>query len=353
MSERSVIFCTGGFDHSVKFWEAPAGTCIATIPFNESQINSLSITSDKSYLGVAGNPLIKIFDTHNSTPKSLPLLTFEGQNGHTSNVCCIGFQKEKKWLYSCSEDGSAKIWDLRQSTQPTRTCQNLNKTAINTAILHPNQAEIITGDENGIIRIWDLTSNTCSQEIIPESNIPIRSISISQNAQILTAVNNNGNCYLWKLRNATHSTIIQNSEQQSIQNNNNENFPPSSNFTNYPNIESFLTIEAHPGQYVLKCLISPDSNYLCTCSSDKTIKLWNLLIDQNNNNNNINCSLYRTFVGHSAWVWDIAFSADSAYLVSGSSDKTAKLWDCKTGEICIEYKGHNKAITAVALNDSS
>ena len=52
-------------------------------------------------------------------------------------------------------------------------------------------------------------------------------------------------------------------------------------------------------------------------------------------------------------MWDCAFSADSAYLVTGSSDKTAKLWDVKSGEVILEYKGHTKAITAVALNDSS
>jgi G protein beta subunit-like protein len=84
--------------------------------------------------------------------------------------------------------------------------------------------------------------------------------------------------------------------------------------------------------------------YLATTSSDKTIKIWNV---------EKGFTLEKTLLGHSAWVWDCTFSADSAYLVSGSSDKTAKLWDLKSGEIILEYKGHHKAITCVALNDSS
>ena len=39
--------------------------------------------------------------------------------------------------------------------------------------------------------------------------------------------------------------------------------------------------------------------------------------------------------------------------VTGSSDHTAKLWDVHRGQIIRNYKGHMKAVTCVALNDSS
>ena len=51
------------------------------------------------------------------------------------------------------------------------------------------------------------------------------------------------------------------------------------------------------------------------------------------------------------WVWDCAFSADSAYFISGSSDKKCKLWDLKSGNTILDYIGHLKAVTSVALND--
>jgi G protein beta subunit-like protein len=52
-------------------------------------------------------------------------------------------------------------------------------------------------------------------------------------------------------------------------------------------------------------------------------------------------------------VWDAVFSADSLYLVSASSDQSAKLWDLRTGEVARHYSAHNLAVTCVALNDSS
>lgn len=38
-------------------------------------------------------------------------------------------------------------------------------------------------------------------------------------------------------------------------------------------------------------------------------------------------SLETTLAAHQRWVWDCAFSADSAYLVTACSDHYARLWE--------------------------
>ena len=63
-------------------------------------------------------------------------------------------------------------------------------------------------------------------------------------------------------------------------------------------------------------------------------------------------TLERNLAQHQRWVWDACFSADSAYLVTASSDQTAKLWDVQTGEVIRHYTSQ-MAITCVALNDAS
>ena len=54
---------------------------------------------------------------------------------------------------------------------------------------------------------------------------------------------------------------------------------------------------------------------LATCSADKTVKIWSTEED---------FKLVLTLTGHQRWVWDCAFSADSAYLVTGIKKKKKK-----------------------------
>jgi target of rapamycin complex subunit LST8 len=56
---------------------------------------------------------------------------------------------------------------------------------------------------------------------------------------------------------------------------------------------------------------------------------------------------------HQRWVWDCAFSADSAYLVTVCSDHYARLWELQTAQIIRQYNGHHRGAVCVALNDYS
>lgn len=58
------------------------------------------------------------------------------------------------------------------------------------------------------------------------------------------------------------------------------------------------------------------SRHLATCSADSTIKLWSTA--------GFEYVLERTLTGHQRWVWDAAFSADSAYLVTGEPSSSLR-----------------------------
>ena len=102
----SVVLATAGYDHTIRFWEATSGICYRTLQYTDSQVNRLEITQDKQLLAAAGNPHIRVFEVNSNNPQ--PIASY---NGHTGNVTSVGFQKDSKWMFSGSEDGTVRIWD--------------------------------------------------------------------------------------------------------------------------------------------------------------------------------------------------------------------------------------------------
>ena len=58
----------------------------------------------------------------------------------------------------------------------------------------------------------------------------------------------------------------------------------------------------------------------------------------------------KTFEGHSSYVSGVAFSPDGRTVVSGSWDKTLKLWSVSGGECLKTFEGHSSEVSGVAFS---
>ena len=134
MPNPSVVLATAGYDHTVRFWEATRGICYRTLQYADSQVNKLEITPDKRYLAAAGNPHIRLFEVNTANPT--PVASYDG---HTGNVTAVGFEKEGRWMYSGSDDGTVKIWDIRAAGHQR---EYESRGAVTCAALHPNGVEL-------------------------------------------------------------------------------------------------------------------------------------------------------------------------------------------------------------------
>ena len=74
--------------------------------------------------------------------------------------------------------------------------------------------------------------------------------------------------------------------------------------------------------HVVALAISPDGRWLVTGSDDKTARLWDLKAEEPE-------ATARVLKGHEGPVSALAISPDGRWLVTGSEDKTARLWDLK------------------------
>ncbi|KAM3074640.1 TOR complex subunit lst8 [Clarireedia jacksonii] len=299
--------------YHVSFWEALSGICSRTIQHPDSQVNRLCISPDKRFLAAAGHHTVKLYDIKSTNPN--PLLTFEG---HTGNITGVAFHCEGKWMVTSSEDGTVKIWETRSGTVQRSYSHGC---PVNDVVIHPNQGEIISCDRGGSVRIWDLAENNCSHQLIPEEDVPVSSVTVATDGSTLCAGTNSGSVYVWQLLQFREKTQLM----------------PVTHF------------KAH-NQYITRVLLSPDVKHLATCSADHTAKIWE--VDFNALAPNPNqppaetrpFNLESTLTGHQRWVWDCAFSADSAYLVTACSDHYARLWELHSEQIIRQYNGHHRGL---------
>ncbi|GLH02921.1 Protein LST8 homolog [Gryllus bimaculatus] len=297
---EQVILATGGYDHTVKLWQAHTGVCQRTTQHTDSQVNSLDITPDKQLIAAAGFQHIRMYDLTSNNPN--PVINYEGVS---KNITGVGFQEDGKWMYTGGEDCSARIWDLRSRNLQ---CQRIFQVSapVNCVCLHPNQAELIVGDQSGVIHLWDLKTDH-NEQLIPEAEASIQDIAIDPEGHFMAAVNNKGHCYIWSLSGGIGEEPTKLNPKHKI--------------------------EAHK-RYALKLFV--------TTSADQTARIWKT----------IGFSLVQELKhDEQRWVWDAAFSADSQYVLTASSDGVARLWNVVTGKVEKEYKGHQKAITALAFRD--
>ena len=54
------------------------------------------------------------------------------------------------------------------------------------------------------------------------------------------------------------------------------------------------------------------------------------------------------FIGHEDWIENLAFTPDGKRLITGSKDKTARVWDVATGQVLHVLKGHTDTVRGVA-----
>jgi hypothetical protein len=89
--------------------------------------------------------------------------------------------------------------------------------------------------------------------------------------------------------------------------------------------------------------ISPDGQTLVSGSNDKTIKIWQLNTGK----------LLRSFKGDSGAISSVAISTDGNFLIAGSHDtpkSNVKVWDLKAGNLIHTLLGHHKAVNCIAIS---
>ena len=101
------------------------------------------------------------------------------------------------------------------------------------------------------------------------------------------------------------------------------------------------TLQGHTSS-VYSVGYSLDGRHIVSGSHDKTIRVWNVTTGE---------CVAGPFLGHEDSVWSVAYSPDGRHIISGSDDKTFRVWNATTGE-CVAgpFLGHEHSVTSVVYS---
>jgi len=98
------------------------------------------------------------------------------------------------------------------------------------------------------------------------------------------------------------------------------------------------TLRGHDG-WVTAVAVTDDGYHAISGSDDKTLRIWDLTTGKT----------VHTLRGHAEGVYAVAVTGDGRYAASGSTDKTLRVWDLTTGRALHTLRGHEEAVYAVAV----
>ncbi len=102
--------------------------------------------------------------------------------------------------------------------------------------------------------------------------------------------------------------------------------------------KTVATLQGHTAA-VTSAAFSHDGRRILTGSDDRTVRLWDAE----------SAKLLRTLTGHESYVRGVAFSADGKQALSGGTDTTVLLWDLEGNQPARPFRKHRDSVVAVAF----
>ncbi len=219
-----------------------------------------------------------------------------------------------------------------------------HKNVIRSLIFIPNTNRLISGDGDGIIKIWNLENLQLIKEFSGHFG-SIWSLAISPDGETLISSSEDKNIIVWDLKNGeqTFNSAKHSARVYSVAFSPNGKIFASSGADNQikiwdaSNFKLLNTLSGHQNA-VRAIAISPDGKYLVSGSWDKTVKIWELQSGQ----------LIHTLEGHQNRVVTVAFSKDSQTVFSGAIDNSIKIWNVKEGKLINTLDRHSDWVLALA-----
>jgi WD40 repeat protein/class 3 adenylate cyclase len=203
------------------------------------------------------------------------------------------------------------------------------------AAYSPDGKYILTGDDGGILILWDaLTGKETRQFTGPAERTVI--VAYSQDGRHVFAGSLDSTARVWDVATGQQVHLI---PEQGVDYSPNGKYILTSRDDGIAGLWDVESGKELHQFYGYRSKFSPDSEFALVGDGDGTIHLWDVQTGRE----------IRQFLGHTKPVSGIVFSSDGKLVLTASQDYTARLWDINTGEE-LQVFHHDNLVRGVALS---
>lgn len=265
------IVASAGDNGEIKLWNLRNDT-VATLGRHDDIVNSIAFSPDGRLLASGGDDyVLKLWNvTHKHHVATREHITDRTR----SQVKAVTFSPDGRMIATGGRH--AKLWDTYTRNQIVTFDHHDWVWAV---AFSSDGKRLVTGDNSGQVNVWNIQRQRAVTQFYADSD-SVYTVQFSPDDQLLAAAGYEGKVKLWTVPDwIPHGTLTSNGTISEI---------------------SF----------------SPDSSKLAA-TSYKSIHLWTVGTGEN----------IATLTGHTDWVRATDFSPDGGTLISGSVDRTARVWD--------------------------
>ncbi|KAJ1759791.1 Transcription initiation factor TFIID subunit 5 [Coemansia sp. RSA 1752] len=201
--------------------------------------------------------------------------------GHSGPVFGVDISFDSKYLLSCSEDKTARLWSL--DTMTNVVCYRGHNYPIWDVSFAPQGFYFATASHDRTARLWSC-DHIYALRILAGHLSDVNCVRFHPNAKYVVTGSCDKTVRLWDVQRGSCVRV----------------------FT------------GHTGS-VDTVAISPDGRIMASAGEDQTVNVWDLGSGRR----------MESLTGHTGSVYSLAFSQEGTLLLSGSADETVRAWDIK------------------------
>ena len=310
-------------------------TTMKTVRFTKGKKSCEISTSDGKILPGSDDMTVKIF--HKNTPqKSFAL------EGHTDAVLAVDISIDHSKILSGGRDSKVLLWDRKKAI--VLRSMSGHRDSVNCVAISSNNNFLVSGGSDNKAIIWGATAGNLLFHLEGHSEA-ITSLVISKDCSTIVTGSDDKSVMLWSVQTGTMMLVLDEPPtlpvEYAIGELNLKGVPKKvkkaiTKWSSDTNKRVNVLEIAHG--IILSVCISSDNSFVCAGVDNNLIIKWDIM-----------GKILLAFPGHSDAVNCVTISSDNHLLVSGSDDKTIRIWNAATAKCYNVLIGHKGFVAAVAI----